>query len=67
MSKRSEGMAPLRLRRVHGDPVRARSQISSSWNVGLEGQSEDETSIFKKVATPTVDRSSRGVVEAGFQ
>jgi hypothetical protein len=73
MSKQSEGMTPLRLRRVHGDPkrktppVRARSQISSSWNVGPEGRSEDETSIFKKVAMPTVGRSSRGVVEAGFQ
>jgi hypothetical protein len=53
MSKRSKGMAPLRLRRVHRDPkkktppMRVRSRTLSFWSVGPRGRSEDEVPILK--------------------
>jgi hypothetical protein len=54
MSRLGEVMALSRSCRVHEDPKKketplmcARSQTSSSWNVGPEGRSEGKASILK--------------------
>jgi hypothetical protein len=65
LSKRSEGMAPLRSRRVHGDPKKernplqhVRSRTLSSWNAGQKGRIEGKTLILKN-RRPDLDQVTK--------